>query len=102
MSMIFAMRKVSTNVYTSTAADTDELPPELAESAAVEETVAAEAVHGVLAEEADRQSAEDSTDEVNRDDVERVVEAELELERDGERADHTSGCTNPIAPIGVT
>ena len=63
------------------------LAPELVEAAAVEQAV--DAGRGRRrGEEADRDGAQEATDEVDADDVERVVEAELVLQADGERAEH--------------
>ena len=66
------------------------LGPELGEAAAVEEAVvhveagrAGGAVRCV-GEEADEQGADETADEVDADDVEAVVEAEPELQADGE------------------
>ena len=66
------------------------LGAELAEPAAEEQTVVlgetggrGGAVRGVR-EEADEQRADESADEVDADDVEAVVEAQLELQADGQ------------------
>lgn len=68
--------------------DTGALLPELVEAAAVEE---ARDVGLALAggEEADEQGADDAADEVDADDVEGVVVAELVLEADGHGAQDT-------------
>ena len=58
------------------------LPPELVESAAVEQAVC-RVRHAVAGEEADQQGADDATDEVHADHVEAVVVAEPLLESDG-------------------
>ena len=54
----------------------DRLPPQLVEAAAVEQAVGL-VRHAVAGEEADQQGADDAADEVDADDVERVVVAEL-------------------------
>ena len=65
--------------------DADGLLAELVEAAAVEEALD---VGLALAggEEADQQGADDTADEVDADDVERVVVAELVLQADGHGA----------------
>ena len=63
--------------------------PSCAETAAVEQAVRGRLVQRGGAEDADEQRADQATDQVDRDDVERVVEAEAELDRDAEGADRT-------------
>ncbi len=75
------------------AEDTGALLPELVEAAAVEE---ARDVGLALArgEEADEEGAEDAADEVDADDVEGVVVAELVLQADGHGAQHAGDDTD--------
>src|SRR3954453_22467751 len=56
-------------------------------TAAVEQPVDADPRRAGAAEETDEESADDAADEVHADDVERVVVAELVLQRDREGTD---------------
>ena len=60
---------------------------EQVQPAAEEEAVGTRGVHGLGGEEAEQHRAEQPADQVHADDVEGVVVAEAELERDGEEAD---------------
>ena len=65
----------------------DDLAPELVDAAAVEQAV--DTRRGLSGgEEADQDRAHEAADEVDADDVERVVVAEPELQAHGERAEH--------------
>src|SRR3954451_3692305 len=70
-------------------ADRDQLVAEQLAATAREHTIVAGAVDGGVGEEAEQQRSEDAADEVHRDHVERVVDAERALDRDGEEADTT-------------
>ena len=66
---------------------TDCLPPQLVEPAAVEETVDAGWCR-LGCQEADREGAPETTEQVDADHVEGVVKAELVLQSDGQRTDN--------------
>ena len=68
---------------------TDGLTPQLVDAAAVEQAVDAGRGRRSVAEEARWPGCPEAADEVHADDVERVVEAELELQADGQGAEHT-------------
>ena len=69
------------------------LPPQLVDAAAVEQTVDAGRC-GLGCQEADREGAPETTEQVDADHVERVVIAELVLQSDGQRTDHASENTD--------
>ena len=77
--MAKAMMNATTNEYDHHGTRGDRLPPQLVEAAAVEQAVDL-VRHAVAGEEADQQGADDAADEVDADDVERVVVAELLLQ----------------------
>src|SRR6185503_9350430 len=71
---------------TDRRAHCDELIDEQIEAPAVEETVEPESVDAVGGEEAEQQRPDDAAHEMNGDDIQRVVEAEAELQLNGEEA----------------
>ncbi len=80
----------------------DRLGLELVEPAAVEQPVD-RGRRLCSGEEADRERADETADEVDSDDVERVVEAEPELQAHGIRAGHAGEQTDDQgAPTGLT
>ena len=81
LSSTHAIANVTTNEYTSVASTATQLVAEQPEAAAVQEhPVAARGVDRLVGEEAEQQRADDPADEVHADDVERVVEAQHELQ----------------------
>ena len=69
------MTKVTTNEYDQDGERADGLPPELVDAAAVEQPVDTRGGGG-RREQADGEGAPETADEVDADDVERVVVAE--------------------------
>ena len=76
---------VTMNEYAQNRERTDCLAPQLIEPATVEQARDAAGASGA-ATRADQQGADETADQVHADHVERVVEAELELQADGQRA----------------
>src|SRR5581483_1075175 len=70
----------------------ERLTPQLVGAAAVEESV--DRGRTGRGEQTDRDRADEATDQVDTDDIERVVVAELELEADSDGADRTGECAD--------
>ena len=79
--MIQAIANVTTKEYTSVATTATNWSPRRREAPTVHEhAVAARRVDRLVGEETEQQRTDDAADEVHADDVERVVEAQLELQ----------------------
>ena len=86
--MTLAMMNETTKVKASVTTEATTWSHEQLGAAAEEEAlVDDQLVHRAVGEEAEQQGADEAADEVDADDVEGVVVAELELQLDGEDAE---------------
>ena len=87
--------------YARTANGADCLPPQLVESAAVEQTRDSAGASGA-ATKPDQQRTDDAADQVHADHVERVIEAQFVFQADGQRTQHARQTPTASAPTTLT